>query len=109
MVSVEIPRCELFRGVAVVADIEGCSPSGKNSLPCIHPASCLSQQQHELRTGTVGQQELRSLPEFVLRFPKFRALLASDPEHPFVATGFGITGVNWFQYLRAGPPRGQTP
>lgn len=30
--------------MAVVADIEGCSPSGKNCLPCLHPASCLSQR-----------------------------------------------------------------
>lgn len=61
----------------------------------------------EVKTGPVGQHELRSLLEFVRRFPKYRPVLVCDPEHLSVTAGVGITGVSWPQFLLAGPPRWQ--
>lgn len=57
----------------------------------------------EVKTGGFAAADLRSLLEFVRRFPTYRPLVLCDPAQAPAAERLGVPAMDWRQFLLGGP------
>jgi hypothetical protein len=58
----------------------------------------------EIKTGAFDSTHLRGLLEFCRRYPRYRPLVVTAVGDESLATRFGLTAVNWSEFLLSGPP-----
>jgi predicted AAA+ superfamily ATPase len=61
----------------------------------------------EVTTGRATARELRSLGEFVRRFPEYRPLVICQPNDLDAAERLGTAAMSWQDFLWQGPPQGR--
>jgi len=58
----------------------------------------------EVKTGAFDSTHLRGLLEFCRRYPRYRPLVVTAIGDESLAARFGLTAVNWSEFLLSGPP-----